>query len=72
MAMEIGNMSSTELKALGFDLTSQMSNLQTNLNVVLKQIEVKVKEENFAKRYDIMKEVNKKEKENKKKVKDDK
>ena len=68
MAMEIGNMSSTELKALGFDLTSQMSNLQTNLNVVLKQIEVKVKEENFAK----MKEVNKKEKENKKKVKDDK
>jgi len=47
MAMEIGNMSSTELKALGFDLTSQMNNLQTNLNVVLKQIEVKVKQENM-------------------------
>jgi len=43
MAMEIGNMSSTELKALGFDISSQMNNLQANLNVVLKQIEVKVK-----------------------------
>ena len=49
MAMEIGNMSSTELKALGFDLTSQMNNLQANLIVVLKQIEVKVKEENMPK-----------------------
>jgi len=47
MAMEIGNMSSTELKALGFDISSQMNNLQANLNVVLKQIEVKVKQENM-------------------------
>ena len=47
--VNFSKLNSTELKAVAFDLTNKMNMYQNNLNIILKEIEKKVRLENLPK-----------------------